>query len=1540
MSKETTGQGFRFTLRIKFIITAILNFLLIAVMGGYALNQMQLIGTEIEEVSQIDLPLVHLLIQTERHQLQQGIVFERLLRLAEEVKQAPTLKAQISSKLNHFERLHTLIEVELRQAGEQLREDIKIALIQEDIKEFKLALELLQVIQADYRDFYRDSRLILDLVESAHWDFLANEIKLSKVEAEQEHMAKSLAELLDELGNFTAQSLLTAEEHEKAAISNIGILLVISLALGIIISFIVNRLISTPVMAITSVAARTARGDLSQRVNINSQDEIGDLGRSINTMLATLQASAEQANAIANGDYTQKVEIKGSQDLLGNALLDMQQQIDQRNEQMQRALAINEGILNTAIDAIISIDKKGLIQSLNGAAEKMFLYPAEELLGKNIKMLMPSPYKDEHDGYLKRYLTTKEKRIIGSGREVEGLKSDGSTFPIYLSIGEVLLNEGQLFTGFIHDVTQEKQLQAQTERSEALNRGIVNTSQDGIISISSQGEIISVNKATLSLFQYRVQELLGKNIKMLMPSPYHAEHDGYLKAYADTGVKKVIGLGREVVGLRKDGSTFPMYLSVGEVKQKEGTIYTGFIRNISKEKQFEADLQNMNADLVAQNTFKSQVSQVLEPTQGATDLALMCDQLISALCKVSHSGHGAIYIVNQASSELMLQGSFAFKQRKNIVSSIKIGEGLVGQSGKEKKTILLTQVPADYIQINSALGEQTPLNILCEPLLFEQKLIGVVELASFAVFTDADMQLVTEVAKNLGVIINNLQNQMRNKDLLEASQQQSEELQVQQEELKTTNQNLFDQTQKLKASEEELKQQSEELRVSNEELAEQQLSLKKEKDTVEKSRSELSVKAQELALASRYKSEFLANMSHELRTPLNSLLLLAKGLADNKKQHLDAVEVEDAEVIYAGGNSLLALINDILDLSKVEAGKLSLHIESVNLKALCNNLVDIFKPVALSRDIDFVVEIDAEVPANIRSDGQRLEQILRNLLSNAMKFTETGSVTLKVSKPTSDVVLTHSQLTVDKAVSVAVIDTGIGIAEEKLQAIFEAFQQQDGSTSRKYGGTGLGLTIARQLTALLGGEIQLISQPIVGSTFTLYLPIEYSEVDKAHSGQANVASVGQSASSGNNVLTQLTPSFKAEARQPSSQFISDDRELIRPSDKTLLVIDDDKHFARILRDFAREHSYKCLVAGDGRTGIYLAKEFQPQGIILDIMLPDIDGYQVLEQLKFNASTRHIPVEIMSAHDETKGQMLRLGAIGIETKPVSEDQLQKVLSKIGEISDQGIKHILLIEDDLTSQKSTIQLLASKELKITTVETGEQGCEEILSGNYDCVILDIGLPDMSGFEVLKLIQERQGQQIPPIIIYTGRDITDEEQAELNNFSSTVVIKGVGSPERLLDDLSLFLHDLEEKDAQRSQKVNHIMHDEDSMLQNRRILLVDDDMRNSYALSKKLIEVGFDVDMANNGKQALELLEQDDNFELILMDTMMPVMDGYEATRRIRLIDKYKNIPIIALTAKTMPEDREQSLQSGASEYLTKPIDFDKLLSIMRIWLFKRA
>ncbi|WP_064791601.1 CHASE3 domain-containing protein [Shewanella woodyi] len=1292
----------------------------------------------------------------------------------------------------------------------------------------------------------------------------------------------------------------------------------------------------------TSLAQGIAVGELDQVVKLASDKDT--LGIALKEMLKNLNNVADQADAIAKEDFSKEVVFKSDKDRLGIALHEMKNQIKERNASLSLSLNLNRGIVDTAVDGIISIKDDGTILSVNSATEEMFKYSAESLIGQNIKFLMPEPYHSEHSTYLSQYKATGNKKIIGKGREVMALRSDGTTYPIYLSVGEVKQGEETLYTGFIRDITQQKKFEQDIIRREALNRGMVDTCLDAILSITTDGVIIACNNAAELLFQYKSEELIGKKVNTLMPSPFTDEHDEYLKNYLTTGIKKIMGKGREVTGLKKDGTTFPIFLTIGEVEQEEGTIFTGFVRDITKEKQYEADLQRTNEDLMKQNELKSQVSRINELTQGASDLMAMADEIISALSQMMKAGHGVIYTYDKEDDGLSLSGSYAFKKRKAVLPSISIGEGLVGQCAKERKTILLSQVPADYIQINSGLGQSSPLNVLVVPVLFEEALIGVIELASFEGFTDEQVEVIELISSNLGIVINNLRSQERTQTLLLETQRQSEELQAQQEELKSSNESLLEQTQLLKTSEEELKQQSEELKVSNEELEEKQVFLKRQKSEIEAAKTDLTIKAEELALASKYKSEFLANMSHELRTPLNSLLLLAKGLADNKSQHLDETEVEDAKIIFDGGNNLLCLINDIMDLSKVEAGKLSIHIEKVSIAVLCRNLRQVFDPIAKDRELVLNIEVDDKLPSTVRSDGHRVEQILRNLLSNALKFTEIGSVTLKIGYVAPNTIFSHSSLDAETALSFSVVDTGIGIPENKIQAIFEAFQQQDGSTSRKYGGTGLGLTIARELTRLLGGEIQLQSVLDEGSTFTLYLPNVYDSdavEEKLEAGsivsdvkfkqEVVGASDVEEKSSKTEEPTELV-------LQPYSEFIPDDRESLQEGEPIILIIDDDPVFAKILRDHARECGYQSLVAGDGRMGIFLAQEYQPNGIILDIMLPDIDGHQVLEQLKFSLKTRHIPVEIISAHNEDKNAALVQGAIGLQTKPVSQETLLSVFDEIKSFSSSELRRLLVIEDDAGNQTSIVRLLEGSDIDIKCVDKGTEGVEEILSGQYDCIILDLGLPDISGFEVLKQIESSKLERIPPVIIYTGKEITDQEQLELNKFSSTIVLKGVGSGERLLDDISLFLHDIESRFATDSQKTIHMLHDEDAMFQERKVLIVDDDMRNTYALSKKLIEYGFEVEMAHNGKEAVEQLTEDKSFELVLMDTMMPEMDGYQATKRIREMEHYKQVPIIALTAKTMPEDREKSLQSGASEYLTKPIDFEKLLSIMRIWLFK--
>jgi len=1415
----------------KLFGTALINIIFMSLISIYAINQMSLIGTEIEEIAELDMPLVTAITQIEIHQLEQAIYLERALRVIQEINLNAKAKADVNAKLdfdlamNKFNEYSKKINQELIDTEKKVVIDIKIAHFTEDIKEFKLVLNALKKIKKEHSNYEKNAFELIKKIQTGELDYAQSHKAINIIEEEEDQLDQEVESLLFEIERFTEESLLKAKEHEKEALQNLIIFTLMAVILGLIISYMMTKLITRPILELTSLTKEITKGKIDKKIENVGSDEVGILADSINQLLVTLNETADQANAITQGDDSIEIIPLSTSDRLGISLKEMKEQI---------------------------------------------------------------------------------------------------------------------FAS-----------QASLKRSNSLTTGILDTSEDCILSINEQGEILSCNPATQKLFQYVKDELIGKNINMLMPAPFNGEHDSYLQNYLSTGVKKVIGSGRELIGLKKDGLEFPIFLRVGEVKQDDSSVFTGFIRDITKEKVYEQNLQATNADLTHQSKLKSQIAGIAELTQGATQLGPLADKIISSLAEMTGSGHGVFYISEiirdfykkdqnvSSDQSLILLGSYAFKQRKNVTSKIALGEGLVGQCAKEKKSILLTQAPSDYIQINSALGEQVPLNILVEPIIFEQELVGVVELASFKEFTPLHQEMIHEVMLSLGVVINSIQNQETTKKLLRETQEQAEELQTQQEELKSSNENLIEQTQLLKVSEEELKQQSEELRVSNDELAQKQISLQKQKDEIETSQKKLTVKAKELTLASKYKSEFLANMSHELRTPLNSLLLLSKGLADNRKGNLNESEVEDARIIHDGGHSLLSLINDILDLSKVEAGKLNVHIEELSIKTLVNNLKKMFNPVANSRSLEFKIELADGVPKTIISDRQRVEQILRNLLSNAMKFTEQGCVTLSIDLAKADTRFVHSDLCADRAIGLSIIDTGIGIPSHKIQEIFEAFQQEDGSTSRKFGGTGLGLTIARELTRLLGGEIQLQSKQGEGSCFTLYLPYELtqSSLDENFNENTHSNSTEEKQIIGENKIQEIVlKTDKKSVAQYSSQFIGDDRDNIQPEDKSILIIDDDEIFAKILRDFSIEQGYKCLVAGDGRSGVYLAQQYQPKGIILDLKLPDIDGLQVLEQLKFSLRTRHIPVEIISGHCDEKTKILQQGAIGLLIKPVSENQLQDVLVKISDISCSEVKTILIVEDDQGNRKATTNLLENSGLEITSVATGQEGCKEILNNKYDCVILDLGLPDMTGFEVLKKVSKDSDLVLPPFIIYTGKEISDDEQKELQKYSSTIVIKGVGSAERLLDDVSLFMHNIETELIDNEDKIR-LLHDEDAMLKDRKILLVDDDMRNSYALSKKLIEIGFDVEMASNGKDAIDLLEKDPHFELVLMDIMMPVMDGNEATECIRKLPQFKNLPIIALTAKTMPEDRDKCLQAGVSEYITKPIDFDKLLSIMRIWLFKR-
>jgi len=898
------------------------------------------------------------------------------------------------------------------------------------------------------------------------------------------------------------------------------------------------------------------------------------------------------------------------------------------------------------------------------------------------------------------------------------------------------------------------------------------------------------------------------------------------------------------------------------------------------------------------------------------------------LAKYMGAQIGALYLKEEDSEDLKLTGSYAFSKRKNLNERIQIGEGLVGQAAFEKELISVTNIPEDYTRIGSAIGDAVPRNIVVFPALFEGQLRAVIELGAFKEFSDAELEFLNSVSENIAIMFISTQANSKIKILLKETQAQGEELKTQQEELRTANEELTEKTERMEV-------QSEELRLSNNELEDQ-------KAVIEKKNRDVEIKAEELAISSKYKSEFLANMSHELRTPLNSMLLLSNNLAKNKEGNLTPEQVKFITIVHEGGGDLLNLINEILDLSKIEAGMMELELTPVSIQEVGDSLDRNFKYMMKEKGLDFKINITPNLPESISSDRKRMEQILKNLISNAIKFTREGSITVDFNKPSLEANLSRSGLEPAAVVAIAITDTGIGIPVDKQKVIFEAFQQAEGGTARKYGGTGLGLSISRELATLLGGEIQLQSQPDKGSIFTLYLPLDHQETTQKHRGTEAQMKGGTKA--GGRFAQRQTA--EGENKTPGlsklEYQIEDDREVLgdpdrRTGDKTILVIEDDPQFAKILVDQCHKQDLKCLATAYGEEGLSLANQYRPAGIILDLHLPGVDGWSVLSALKDNPKTRHIPVYIMSVDDE-KQKAETWGAIGFVTKPVNQEQLDAAFQKIQKYSDKKVKDLLVIEDDDASRTAIKKLIGNGDVKITEVANGHDAFQSLISGIFDCIILDLTLPDISGFELLEKLALEKNFQIPPVIIYTGKDLTREEQQQLLKYSDSIIIKGVGSQERLLDETTLFLHRVVEKLPQDKQKIIHNLYDLENVFKNKKVLVVDDDMRNVFAVTQLLEEKGVNVLTAEDGNVALDLLKQKPDVDLVLMDIMMPGMDGYETIRAIRKQQKFKKLPIIALTAKAMKNDSDKCIAAGANDYLAKPLEEQRLFSMMRIWLYK--
>ena len=919
---------------------------------------------------------------------------------------------------------------------------------------------------------------------------------------------------------------------------------------------------------------------------------------------------------------------------------------------------------------------------------------------------------------------------------------------------------------------------------------------------------------------------------------------------------------------------------------------------------FYAALLRRRADIALeqQNAVKAAQAGMADVLRGSEGTESLCHAVITFLCKSLGCRTGLVYLAS-GDGTLLFTAGYAYTRPAHLPTTYKPGEGLVGQAALDGEVQILTDVPDNYITIGSGLGEMPPRSIYVKPVVHEGTVVAVLELGSMQELTPRQAALLDALSEGIAVAVRTAQAREKERLLLEQTQQQAEELQAQQEELRVANEELEEQTQLLEESGERLKAQQEELQVTNEELEEKNDLLQRQKQEVERARKEIETKAEEVALASKYKSEFLANMSHELRTPLNSLLLLAQDLAENKSGNLSDDQVEAAGVIHSSGSDLLDLINEILDLAKIEAGRIELHLTTVPVSEFAYGIERAFRRTADGKGLSLEVNVADDAPPEISTDRKRVDQVIRNLVSNAVKFTETGGVTITLGRPAPGVDLSASRLDPDRALAIAVRDTGIGIAPEQQKVVFEAFQQADGGTARRYGGTGLGLSISRELAALLGGQIQLESEPGTGSTFTLYLPLDRdTAADRRRQGGSTA---GDRRLQGGSTAGDRRLQGGSTAADRLLQ-VADDRDNISADDTVVLVIEDDPRFAKVLYDRCHDRGVKCLAAATGEEGLALAGERLPGAIILDVQLPGMDGWTVLAALKEDTRTRHIPVHVISV-EEAGIESLRRGAVGHATKPISREELDRAFERLDRSAPGQTKRVLLVEDDSETRRRVVQLIGGGEVELDEATTGEEAIAAMRATRYACLIVDLGLPDMDGGELLRRAQA-EGLDLPPVIVHTARELTEEEDVSLRERAESIVIKDVRSPERLLDEVSLFLHEVVSRMPDRKKQMIRNLHETDVLLKDKTVLVVDDDMRTTFALSRLLAQRGMKPLKAGNGRQALAALQQNSGIDLVLMDIMMPVMDGYETMARIRAQEPFRKLPIIALTAKAMPQDRQ--------------------------------
>ena len=1325
--------------------------------------------------------------------------------------------------------------------------------------------------------------------------------------------------------------------------------------------------LTAQVRNIAEVTTAVARGDLSRKITVDVKGEILELKNTINTMADQLNAFASEVTRVARevgtegklGGQAQVPGVAGTwKDLTDNVNFMASNLTAQVRNIAEVATAIAGGDLSKKITVDVRGEMLLLKDTLNTMVEQLRSFAAEvtrvarevgadgRLGGQAVVPGVAGTWKDLTDNVnlLAANLTTQVRNIaevttavargdlsrkitVDVKGEILELKNTINTMVDQLNgfasevtrvareVGTEGLLGGQAqvpgVAGTWKDLTDTVNVMAAnlTEQVRGIVKVVTAVANGDLkqnLTVKSKGEVAALAETinnmtdTLATFadqvttvarEVGVEGRLGGQANVPGAAGTWKDLTGNVNLLAANLTTQVRAIAEVATAVTKGDLTRSIQVEArGEVAELKDNINT-MIDNLRL-------TTDRNTE---QDWLKTNLAKFTNMLQGQRDLTTVGRLLLSELTPLVNAHQGVIYqMENEERPGLKLRAAYADDGAGGHAASLRLGEGLIGQCAVDKRRMLITDMPENAIAISSALFRLPPRNTIVLPVLFENQVKAVIELASVNEFTALQTMFLEQLTTSIGIVLNSIEATMQTEGLLKQSQQLAGELQAQQKELQQTNEQLEQKAQQ---------------------LAERNVEVERKNQEIEQARRALEEKATELALTSKYKSEFLANMSHELRTPLNSILILGQQLTDNPEGNLTAKQVEFARTIHGAGTDLLNLISDILDLSKIELGTVTVDAEEIFFSNLLEMVARPFRHEAETRQLSFDVHLDPNLGRTITTDSKRLQQVLKNLLSNAFKFTAQGGVRLNVSAALGGWTATHPVLSqASHVVAFEVSDTGIGIPLEKQKIIFEAFQQADASTSRKYGGTGLGLAISRELATLLGGEIHLRSAPDSGSSFTLYLPIKYM----------GTTTVPRSAALG------VTPA-PAVSIERSVEQIPDDRLEIQPGDAILLIVEDDPHYARILLDLARDKGFKVLLAMRGDDALDLAKQYQPTAVSLDVFLPDMLGWNVLSQLKQNPLTRHIPVQIVTL-DEDRQHGLARGAFSFVTKPTTREGISDALSKIKDFSQSRRRRLLVVEDNEAEQLSIRELLGHDDIEILNAESGREALDILRHGICDCVVLDLRLPDMSGFEVLECMRSEEALADVPVVVFTGRELSANEDAQLHTMARSIVVKGVESPERLLDETALFLHRVFGDLPVEKQRMLERLNSSDEDLIGRTVLLVDDDARNIFALSSVLERRGMHVLTATTGREAIDLIDQTPHLAIVLMDIMMPEMDGYQTIETIRGNPAYRRLPIIALTAKAMKGDREKCLEAGASDYLAKPVNTEQLLSALRMWLHR--